>query len=535
MSQSSWKKIFLNTPKFVDTNAYRALVEKAKKPFQIKVSENMTSSRFEKYTTKEIEGYRLIYGFERIDDETLHLLLQLAEERHVIDQMKSMQEGDLVNWIEGFKSESRAVLHTAIRGITDEKAESAKKVFLDGVEERKKLKKLMAELDRDSEFDTMLFIGIGGSELGPHAICEAIQPSWKKNRKVFYAGNVDPDELTAILHRIIPKKTVVVIVSKSGTTLETATNEARVREFFEAQGLDSRNHFIAITCPKTPMDDLKRYRAALHLFESVGGRYSTTSMVGAILLSFMAGYEVYEEFLEGAHMIDRHVVEALPKDNIPLLMALIGVWNRNFLHYPTVAVIPYSSALHRFPAHLQQCDMESNGKSVLRDGTRVSYATGAVIWGEPGTNAQHSFFQLLHQGTDIIPVECIGFLESQYGADFEFLGTTSHEKLLANMAAQVIALAMGQESENPNKCFEGNRPSLILLGQKITPRALGALLAIYEHKIAFQGFLWGINSFDQEGVQLGKVMAEKLLRQLSSTKEDEPLNDAEKFLFGVLL
>ncbi|HXF29639.1 MAG TPA: glucose-6-phosphate isomerase, partial [Chlamydiales bacterium] len=203
------------------------------------------------------------------------------------------------------------------------------------------------------------------------------------------------------------------------------------------------------------------------------------------------------------------------------LMALLGIWNHNFLGYPTVATIPYSQVLHRFPAHLQQCDMESNGKRIDRFGKPCAFETGPIVWGEPGTNAQHSFYQLLHQGTGVVPMELIGFLNQQDSLDFDWKGTTSQEKLLSNFFAQAIALAVGQKHENPNKVFPGNRPSLILMANKLTPYALGALLALYEHKIAFQGFIWGINSFDQEGVQLGKVLADKCLQLFEATRKNE--------------
>jgi glucose-6-phosphate isomerase len=242
-------------------------------------------------------------------------------------------------------------------------------------------------------------------------------------------------------------------------------------------------------------------------------------MVGGVMLGFLLGFPAFKEILRGAHEMDHHALTADPASNLPLLSALLGIWNRNFLRYPTVAIIPYSQALLRFPAHLQQLDMESNGKRIDKSGHPVDFSTGPVIWGEPGTNGQHSFYQLIHQGTDVVPLEFIGFQKSQYGHDLEIQHTTSQEKLLSNLFAQSIALAIGQKSSNPNKAFLGNRPNRILLAEKLDPYTLGALLSYYENKVAFQGFIWNINSFDQEGVQLGKVLATKMLSLFSAKRE----------------
>jgi len=237
-----------------------------------------------------------------------------------------------------------------------------------------------------------------------------------------------------------------------------------------------------------------------------------------VSLGFFLGIDKVMDFLQGASLLDRHAEERDIRCNIPLLLALLGIWNHNFLGYPTLAVLPYSQALHRFPAHLQQCDMESNGKSIYRSGKKVNIHTGPILWGEPGTNGQHAFYQLLHQGTEIVPAEFIGFKKSQYGVDLLVEGSTSQQKLLANLLAQMVAMAAGQSSDNPNRSFAGNRPSCLLLAEKLTPRVMGALLALYEAKIVFQGFAWNINSFDQEGVQLGKVLAKTFLAAMKGGK-----------------
>jgi len=242
--------------------------------------------------------------------------------------------------------------------------------------------------------------------------------------------------------------------------------------------------------------------------------------VGMVTLAFLLGYDTAVELLSGAHVMDRAAEERDIRRNMPLLMAMIGIWNHNFLDLPTVAILPYSQALLRFPAHLQQCDMESNGKSVTRRGGSVRWQTGPVVWGEPGTNGQHAFYQLLHQGTGIVPTEFIGFRRCQYGSDFKVQGTTSQQKLVANMLAQSLALARGRRDKNPNRNFPGNRPSSILIADCLTPYSMGVLLALYEHRIVFQGLCWNINSFDQEGVQLGKVLANRLLAEISGTEDN---------------
>jgi glucose-6-phosphate isomerase len=258
------------------------------------------------------------------------------------------------------------------------------------------------------------------------------------------------------------------------------------------------------------------------MFDYIGGRYSVSSMVGGVMLSFAMGIDNFRDFLHGANLMDQAAEEEEIRKNIPLLLALLGIWNRNFLNCDTLAILPYSQALIRFVAHLQQCDMESNGKSINRQGQPLDYQTGPIIWGEPGTNGQHAFYQSLHQGTTIVPVEFIGFRQSQYDADMVQDGTSSQEKLAANLLAQSLAMAGGKKDANPNRSFAGNRPSSLLIADQLTPETMGQLLAIYENKIAFQGFIWNINSFDQEGVQLGKVLANRLLDLIAGKTAASP-------------
>lgn len=276
-------------------------------------------------------------------------------------------------------------------------------------------------------------------------------------------------------------------------------------------GLDASKHMLAVTSETSPLASSDEYLAAFFMDDYIGGRYSSTSAVGGAVLSLAFGPDVFEQFLSGAAAADRLARDEEFLNNPAMLDALIGVYERNLLGYPATAVLPYSQALSRFPAHLQQLDMESNGKSVNRFGEPVSYETGPVIFGEPGTNGQHSFYQLLHQGTDIIPLQFVGFRQSQMGSDVVIQGSTSQQKLLANVAAQIIAFACGKQDEDRNKNFSGGRPSSIIIGEQLTPAALGALLAHYENKVMFQGFVWNLNSFDQEGVQLGKVLAKRVL------------------------
>lgn len=509
MQMSAWKKLKKLSEKLIDLTA-----------------EGVCSpERVERFVMSGV-GFDLLYGMERVDDEVIEALWELADEVGVQGKMHAMQAGEVINEILGFESEKRSVLHTAMRDVFDHRLQEkpAREASDLAMRELEKLQRFLKDVD--GKFTDLIQVGIGGSDLGPRALALALQPFYQKGKKVHFISNVDPDDASQVLAGIDPKKTLVVVVSKSGSTLETRTNEEFVRERFLAAKVDPKKHFVAVTGEKSPMDDPSRYLASFYMWDFVGGRYSATSMVGAVMLGFVLGFESFLEILRGAHDMDVHARE---KKNLPLLSALLGIWNRNFLHFPTVAVIPYSQALIRFPAHLQQLDMESNGKSIDREGHFCSYETGPVIWGEPGTNGQHSFYQLIHQGTDIVPLEFIGFRKSQYEEDIEIEHTNSQQKLLANLFAQSIALAIGQKNKNPNKAFRGNRPNRILLADRLDPYRLGALLSYYEHKVTYQGFIWHINSFDQEGVQLGKVLAGKILNLFAAENEGKK---AENFALG---
>jgi len=508
-----------------DVSVYPKLVELAGRPFDLRPREALNEDRMRRYCCSAA-GIDLLYATQRVNDEVLACLQDLADQGQLVEQFRLMRRGAIMNRIEGFPSEERQVLHTASRDFfTQHPAEPVATEL--AARELAKLKSFLEDLEtgrltnaQGQPFDTMIQVGIGGSDLGPRSVYEALRAFGRQGRKVYFISNVDPDDAAAVLRRVNLATTLVNVVSKSGTTLETLTNETLIRKALATRGLDPSLHCIAVTGEGSPMDNPERYLRSFYMFDSIGGRYSATSMVGVVMLGFALGAKQVQEFLEGASCMDAIAEEAELARNLPLLLAMLGVWNHSFLGCPTVAVLPYSQALHRFIAHLQQCDMESNGKSVTRQGEPVVLKTGPIIWGEPGTNGQHAFYQLLHQGTEIVPVEFVGFRHSQYGEDLQSDGSTSQQKLLANLLAQSLAMAMGQENENPNRKFPGNRPNLILLADRLTPHVMGALLSLYEAKIVFQGFCWNINSFDQEGVQLGKVLAGRILSLMAEKQKD---------------
>ncbi len=476
------------------------------------------AERVRSYSIDMGAGLAWNYAARQVDESVLEKLKALAEEAQLSEKYAELFNGAVIN-----TGEKRLVLHQLTRG------QLGGKVIADGVDKRvfyAEQQKRIAEFtekvhngtivnEKGDKFTAVVQIGIGGSDLGPRAMYLALE-NWAKTNGKFhmdarFISNVDPDDAAAVLNGVDLPHALFILVSKSGTTLETLTNEAFVKNALQKAGLDASKHMVAVTSETSPLAHSKDYLQSFFMDDYIGGRYSSTSAVGGAVLSLAFGPDVFAEFLEGAHEADTRAMEKDPLKNAAMLDALIGVYERNVLNYQATAVLPYSQALSRFPAHLQQLDMESNGKSVNRFGEPVCYETGPVIFGEPGTNGQHSFYQLLHQGTDIIPLQFIGFRRSQIGTDVDIQGSTSQQKLCANVAAQIMAFACGKKDENRNKHFSGNRPSSIIIGESLTPEALGALLAHYENKVMFQGFLWNLNSFDQEGVQLGKVLAKKVL------------------------
>lgn len=517
---------------FMRYKATTRLRHLAEHPYDLTKEGNLNPQRLAKFCS-EACGYKLLYGTERVDEEVLHALTELAEESGALKKMAKMQAGETMNFIEGFASENRPALHTAARDFFENpnKGKGAVEAAELSRKEVDKLKAFIAKID--NRYTDLIAVGIGGSDLGPKAHYIALKHLQKPGRNVHFISNIDPDDTAMVLRQVDLKKALVLVISKSGTTLETMVNEEFLRRHFQAAGLKPEEHFVSVSCQGSPLDNPKRYLECFHMWDWVGGRYSTTSMCGGVTLAFACGFDVYWEFLRGANAMDKMALEPDISKNLSLLGALLGIWNRDFLHHPTLAIIPYSQALARYAAHIQQVDMESNGKRIDQKGHPVDFDTGPLIFGEPGTSAQHSFYQLLHQGTTLSPMEFIGYKKNVCNQDIEIQGTTSQEKLLANLFAQAIALATGKSSDNPNKVFPGNRPSHILLAKQLTPFSLGALLSYYENKIAFQGFIWGINSFDQEGVQLGKELATRIIHRIADHKghaqgdqKPYPLGDA---------
>lgn len=498
--------------RFPRLTASQQLTRLAENPIDLTAEGVLTPDRLKSMVSTSC-GYKFLYGTERVTPEVMECLKRLADETQAVAKMQKMQDGEVINVIEGFPSDNRCVLHTAMRDFFDDPitAPKAKEAVKLAQDEHAKLKRFLAQIDSENRFTDLVAVAIGGSDLGPKALYLSLQHLSRPGRRVHFISNIDPDAVAQVLKDVDLSKTLVVVVSKSGSTLETIANETFLRKRFAEQGISTEGHFVSVTAKGSPMDNTKHYRECFHMWDYVGGRFSATSMGGALTLAFAYGYDVLWELLKGAHAMDKAARVNDIKTNLPLLGALLSIWNHNFLGHPTLAFVPYCELLFRFPAHIQQVVMESNGKRIDRHGVPVDFDTGPIVWGEPGTSAQHSFYQLIHQGTDPVPLELVGFKECAYGHDEDVQGTTSQEKLLANLFAQALALAMGRKHDNPNKVFPGNRPSHILLGKQLTPFSLGALFAYIEHKVVFEGFMWDINSFDQEGVELGKVLANKIL------------------------
>ena len=499
--------------------AYRQLVaDPARVDLREALAGEHGAQRVKRYVLPMACGLAYSYGAKQVDDSLLQKLANLAQEAQLAEKFAELYNGAMIN-----TGEKRLVLHHLTRG------QLGGPVVADGVDKRAfyvEQQERIADFARKvhggevtnaagEPFTTVVQIGIGGSDLGPRAVYLALE-NWARaegalKMEARFISNVDPDDAVNVLSTIDVAHSLFILVSKSGTTLETLTNEAFVKDALAKAGLDPADHMIAVTSETSPLAQDSGYREAFFMDDHIGGRYSSTSAVGGAVLSLAFGPEVFARFLAGAAETDRLSADAAPLENPAMLDALIGVYERNILGYESTAVLPYSQALSRFPAHLQQADMESNGKSVNRFGEPVDYVTGPVLFGEPGTNGQHSFYQLLHQGKDIVPLQFIGFKQNQGKTDVLIQGSYSQQKLGANVAAQIVAFACGKVDDDLNKNFDGGRPSSIIVGDRLTPESMGALLAHFENKIMFQGFLWNLNSFDQEGVQLGKVLAKRVL------------------------
>ncbi len=503
---------------FDSLDAYKKLGELAPVDVKTAMAGENGAKRVAEYQVPMSNGMVYSYAAKQVDDELLAALQGLADEAELTEKYAALYNGEVIN-----TGEKRLVLHQLCRG------QLGNDVIKDGVNKREFY---VAQQNRIAEFagkvhrgeivnengekyTTVVQIGIGGSDLGPRALYLSLE-NWARangtlKMEARFISNVDPDDASAVLATVDIAHAIFIVVSKSGTTLETLTNETFVKNAIKEAGCDPSKHMAAVTSETSPLAGNPEYLDSFYMDDYIGGRYSSSSAVGGAVLSLAFGPEVFARFLDGAAAEDALAKNADIKKNPAMLDALIGVYERNFLGYGMTAILPYSQALSRFPAHLQQADMESNGKSVNRYGEPVNYVTGPVIFGEPGTNGQHSFYQLLHQGTNIVPLQFVGFRKNQMNNDLDIQGSTSQQKLSANVAAQIMAFACGKDDENSNKYFAGERPSSIIIGKQLTPEALGALLAHFENKVMFQGFIWNLNSFDQEGVQLGKLLAKRVL------------------------
>ncbi len=465
------------------------------------------------------------YSRQRLDPKALLILLDLAKEGKIVKRFNDMVSGQKIN-----NTENRAALHTAARFF------SKTPVFVDGVDVmpeiravREKIKTftsriLSGEITGSSgkSFKHAVVIGIGGSCLGTEFVSTALQEIALNQIGLHYLSNVDIHNFGAIAEAIDPETTLWIVISKSFTTAETLANAAQARAFMQEQGLDPAKHFINITGKGSPGDDPEApVIQSFHMFDFIGGRYSVTSAVGGVPLSLYLGYENFEKFLKGAEEMDIHAAATIPQKNLPLLAALISVWNNNFLNYPAQAIIPYAAPLARLAAHIQQLNMESNGKYVDRRGEFLEKDSGVIIFGEPGTDAQHSFFQLAHQGRGF-PIDFIGVVNSGYPQyQNQSKGVTNHQELWANLIAQPMALARGKNDSDGAGYFPGNRPSSTIILNDLGPRNIGRLLSFYEARTIFEAFIWDINPFDQFGVELGKTMASDIRRHMAARNRDD--------------
>lgn len=492
--------------------------------------------RFSKFSlqTKDI---LVDFSKNNITNETLNLLLSLAKECQLDKAIAAQCRGELIN-----ETENRAVLHTALRNF------SGKPVYTNGKNVMPEVKKVLKQMKEfchrihsgkhkgytGKKIRTIVNIGIGGSDLGPLMVTEALKPYWLKGIKTYFISNVDGSHIAETLKKVNPEETLFLIASKTFTTQETMTNAFTAREWFLQKAKQEKyigKHFVALSTNDAAVTQFGIDKQNMFAFwDWVGGRYSLWSAIG-LSIALTIGYDNFEQLLKGAHQIDRHFQKMPFSENIPVILALIGIWHTNFYGAQTEAILPYDQYLHRFSAYFQQGNMESNGKRIDRNGKPVRYATGPIIWGEPGTNGQHAFYQLIHQGTPLIPCDFIAPAQTHNP-----LGD-HHEKLLSNFFAQTQALLEGKSANQvkkelikqglsaleikkllPFKVFPGNKPTNSILLKKITPYSLGELIAIYEHKIFVQGVIWNIFSFDQWGVELGKQLANKILPSLHDKK-----------------
>ena len=495
--------------------------------------------RFNKYSIR-LDNIGILFDYSKniIDDKTKQLLLDLVTASDLKTWTEKIFSGVKINW-----TEKRAVLHSALRNMSD------KPVYVDGKDVMVDIKKVLNKMKdfteqlrsgkwkgaTGKEIKAVINIGIGGSDLGPRMVCEALK-YYADGPQVYFVSNVDGADIYEVLKKLDPETSLFIVASKTFTTQETMTNANTARKWLvEKLGENAiKNHFVALSTNKEKVAEFGiDTNNMFEFWNFVGGRYSLWSAIG-LPIACAVGFDKFKELLEGAYEMDQHFINAPIEKNIPVIMAVLGIWYNNFFNAQSYTVLPYSQYLHRFTAFLQQSDMESNGKTINRDGNKVDYQTGQVLWGEPGTNGQHSFYQLIHQGTKLIPSDFIGIVNPP-----ERVGD-HHEKLMSNFFAQPEALAFGLTKEQaidaleksgaskediemlaPHKVFEGNKPTNSILLDELTPKTLGALIAMYEHKIFVQGIIWQVNSYDQWGVELGKKLANVILPELKGEKTNE--------------
>ena len=474
----------------------------------------------------------IFYDFsrQRVDEKAMELLFNLAEKRKLKHYFNAMVSGEKVN-----TSENRAALHTATRNFSkDPVYVDGKDIMQDIIKVNVNIKTFVSNVHSGKikgstckVFEHIVVIGIGGSYLGTEFAAGALCAYAKKNIKLHFLSNVDIDNFGNIASLIDPETTLWVVISKSFTTAETMANTKQAYALMKDKGLDPSKHFVTVTSKGSPGDNASNsIITSFHMFDFIGGRYSLTSAVGGVPLGLCFGYDIFERILKGANEMDLHAKNAPVTENIPLVAALISIWNSVFLKYPSNAIIPYASVLSKLAPHIQQLNMESNGKSVSKHGDFINYPAGVIIFGEPGTNAQHSFFQLAHQGQPF-PIEFIGVIKPVYHQYKETSkGVTNHQELWANMISQAKALAVGKDDSNKTKHFSGNRPSSTILIADVSPENIGRLLSFYEAKTVFEAFILGINPFDQFGVELGKTMASDIRKEIVQK------NKSQKYSFA---
>ncbi len=472
-------------------------------------------------------GAGIFYDFsrQRIDPEALSLLMELARFRQAKDRFVSMTRGEKIN-----TTENRAALHTACRRFDDAA------ITVDGEDVMPEIERVRQEIKTFSEevrsgriigstgkpFKHAVIVGIGGSYLGAQFVSEALAAYADKGIALHYLSNVDIHNFGRVADSIDPESTLWIIISKSYTTSETLANTEQAYTFMKQKGLDPSRHVVTVTSKGSPGDDPSNpVIRTFHMFDFIGGRYSVSSAVGGVPLSLFLGYDRFESFLNGAAEMDRHAAEAPVESNLPLLAALIGIWNNNFLEYPALGIIPYADPLSKLAPHVQQLYMESNGKRVTKEGIDPGASTGVIVFGEPGTNAQHSFFQMAHQGRPF-PIDFLGIINPHYDQYRSVSkGVTNHQELWANLMSQPRALAEGKTAEDPARSFPGNRPSSTLILESLSPLNIGRLLSFYEARTVFEAFIWNINPFDQFGVELGKKMASEIRKEMAAKNQDK--------------